>query len=228
MVKGKKIMIITIGLVSFILTLVMSMQFKVILQTDIAQIDIMRKVELEEELANIKSKNKEVSDTLIETKIKITEYQEVEKSNEDIEELLANEYDYYQTITGVTDVIGEGIILTIEDTLDNTVTADDLILLVNDLKEAGAEAIAINGERIMSMTDIVYINGAFIKINGERVLSPYEIKAIGNQSHLESILTGKGSYGERLSQLEYNILVEKYEELMIGKYNKDIIMKYIN
>lgn len=225
--NGKNAMIVTVGLVCFILILVMSMQFKVIYKTDIAQIDTMRKVELETELASIKSKNNELGTQLEDINLKISEYEEVDLSNEQTEELLIRELNYYNTVSGLTDVIGEGVILTVKDNEDNNVSADDLILLINDLKEAGAEAISVNGERIMDMTDVVYINGAFIKINGERVLSPYVIKAIGNQSHLESILIGKGGYGDRLKELGYDISVEKYEEIKIEKYNKDIVTKYI-
>lgn len=226
--KKKKIaMGITVGMVAFILILVMSMQFKVVYKTDIAEIDGMRKVELETELASIKAMNREINANLDDINSKIEEYQNSSETSESSGELLKSELEKSNRIAGLTDVIGEGIIMTIKDTETTYVSADDLILLINDLKEAGAEAISVNGQRIMVMSDIVYINGAFIKINGERVLSPYVIKAIGNQSHLESILIGKGGYGDRLKELGYDISVEKYEEIKIEKYNKDIVTKYI-
>lgn len=225
---GKTTMTIIVGVVCFILTLVMSMQFKVIYEADVAQIDGLRKVELETELASIKSKNRELSTNLDDVNTKIEEYIEASESNEKTEELVASELEYNSLIAGLTDVVGEGVIITIKDTEECYISSDDLILLINDLKEAGAEAISINGERIIGMSDIVYINGAFIKINGERILSPYVIKAIGNQSHLESILIGKGGYGDRLKELEYDISIEKYEEIKVEKYDKTLVTKYIN
>ena len=48
------------------------------------------------------------------------------------------------------------------------VHAEDLISIVNELKNAGAEAISINDQRIVSNTVIECI-GAVIKINGQRV-----------------------------------------------------------
>ena len=68
---------------------------------------------------------------------------------------------------GKVDVQGEGIEVTLRET-DNEeisrITADDLILIVNALKVSGAEAISINDERIINMSDMVDINQSFIKI----------------------------------------------------------------
>ena len=44
------------------------------------------------------------------------------------------------------------------------VTSDNLNMIVNSLKEAGAEAISINEERIVNMTDIVTVNTTVISI----------------------------------------------------------------
>lgn len=56
---------------------------------------------------------------------------------------------------------------------------DDLLKLINELNSAGAEAISINDERIVAMSDLFPVS-SFILINGERTTSPYEIKAIGD------------------------------------------------
>ena len=61
MKKGKIVMTITIGLVCFILALVMSMQFKVVKETDITSIETMREKELRDELANWKEKYNEIN-----------------------------------------------------------------------------------------------------------------------------------------------------------------------
>ena len=51
-------------------------------------------------------------------------------------------------------------------------------MIVNELKEAGAEAISINDERIINMTDIVSVNeNTVTRVNQQRVVSPYVIKS---------------------------------------------------
>ncbi len=59
--------------------------------------------------------------------------------------------------------------------------------LVNVLWNGGAEAIAINGQRITTHSEI-FCNGAYIQINGTRQMPPYKIEAIGNQDNLKSAL----------------------------------------
>ena len=58
--KGKYIMIISIGLVALILTFVMFVQFKTVEQTDITAIETMRETELRTELADWKNKYEEI------------------------------------------------------------------------------------------------------------------------------------------------------------------------
>lgn len=59
--------------------------------------------------------------------------------------------------------------------------------LINILWNGGAEAIAVNNQRVTTHTEI-FCSGAFIQINGTRQMPPYKIVAIGNQSNLTSAL----------------------------------------
>ena len=135
---------------------------------------------------------------------------------------------------GKTDVEGEGIEITLRET-DNKeisqINADDLLVIVNALKLAGAEAISINDERIINMTDIVNIDAntdnLFVRINGQRILAPYVIKAIGNQSYLESALIGNGGYVDELRTIGHDVTIEKKDKITILKYDDEITTKYI-
>ena len=69
--KGKVTMIITIGIACFALTLVMTMQFKIVNETDITSIENMREAELRSELANWKLKYEETNQKYEETVAKI-------------------------------------------------------------------------------------------------------------------------------------------------------------
>ena len=133
---------------------------------------------------------------------------------------------------GLTDVEGPGIIITItEDNVeDDRITYEDLLVIVNALKGAGAEAISINGHRILTTTYIFDIGDSeYTRVNGERVLPPYIIKAIGNQTYLESALFGKGGYVDELKKYGFNVTIEKYNNIFIEKYNDGVIKsKYMN
>lgn len=227
--KGKIVMAITIGLSCFILSMVMFMQFKVVNQTDITSIENMRESELRSELANWKEQYEEIDSRYNEVIATIQEYQDKEESDNETAELLQSELETINMLLGKTDVVGEGITITLNETedTDSPINADDLLVIVNALKLAGAEAISINEERIINMSDIVEINNSFIKINGQRILAPYTIKAIGDSTYLESSLIGSGGYVDELRSYGYDITIEKSSKVNIGKYEDEITSKYM-
>ena len=223
-------MIITIAIACFALALVMTMQFKIVNETDITSIENMREAELRSELANWKSKYEETNAQYEETIKKINEYKQTSQSNEETEALVDSELEQVNMLLGKTDVEGEGIEVTLREKEDDEIArinADDLLLIVNALKQAGAEAISINDERIVNMSDIVDINGTFIKVNGKRILAPYIIKAIGNQSYLESALIGNGGHVDDMRKLGQDVSITKSNKVTILKYNDEINTKYI-
>ena len=137
---------------------------------------------------------------------------------------------------GKTDVEGQGITIKIQDVdKQNTnqeenvdpLSAEDLLVIVDYLKLAGAEAISINGQRIINMSDIVDVgSNSIIFVNQQRILAPYEIRAIGDSTKLESTLLGNGGYVEILKNYGFDIDITK-GKVSIPKYSKDITHKYI-
>ena len=220
--KGKITITITMTIACFALIFVMSMQFKIVNQTDITDIENMRETELRTELANWKAKYEEIQE-------KVEEYRQTKQSNEETEKLVNTELEQVNKILGKTDVEGEGIEIILRDSQETGVIhSDDLLIIVNALKLAGAEAISINEERIVNMSDIVTISNKFIKVNGQRVLSPYIIKAIGNQTYLESALLGNGGSIDELKKLGYNVSINQVNKVKILMYKDEIKTKYID
>ncbi len=232
MKKGKKIMIVTIGLICFVLSYVMFMQFKTVEETNITEIENMSAAELREKSVAWRERYEETNLKLEETNAKLEEYKQKKESNQEASELLEQELLQARILAGETDVKGDGVIVTITDREDTEkIVANDLIGLVNELKLAGAEAISINDQRIVNMSDIVdiYISDGsqFIFVNKEeRLVSPYVIKAIGDQKYLESALTTK-TVGF-IDQYSENATLEVQDNITIPKYSKEIKIKYAN
>ena len=229
--KGKITMIITAGIACFVLVLVMTMQFKIVNEADITSIENMRKTELSTELANWKTRYNEVNKQYEETTAMIEEYKNNKESNEETSNLMDSELEQINMSLGKIDVKGEGILILINET-DNeeieNITSDDLLLIVNALKLAGAEAISINDQRIINMSDIVFIDAAgIIRVNGERILAPYTIKAIGNSEYLESSLIGNGGVVDEMRKKKQDVTIERENKITISKYNGDITTKYM-
>ncbi len=228
--KGKNTMTITIAIACFVLVFVMFMQFKIVNQTDITEIENMRETELRTELANWKAKYEETEAKYEETEAKIEEYKQTKQSNEETEKLVDSELEQVNMNLGKTEVEGQGIEVILRETGNEEISkinSDDLLVIVNALKQAGAEAISINDERIINMSDIVTINDTFIKVNGQRILAPYVVKAIGNQTYLESALLGNGGYVDELKKIGHDVSINKVNKEKISQYQDDIKIKYM-
>ena len=228
--KGKVTMAIAVSISCFALTFVMLMQFKIVNQTDITAIENMRETELRTELANWKAKYEETDLKYEEIREKIEEYKKTKQSNEETSQLVEDELEQVNMTLGKTYVEGEGIEVTLRDTENEEITkisSSDLLVIVNALKLAGAEAISINEERIVNMSDIVTINDTFIKVNGQRILAPYVIKAIGNQTYLESALLGNGGSVDGLKKIGHDVSIVKVNKVKINQYKDEIKIKYM-
>ena len=227
--KEKLVMSITIGIACFALMLVMFMQFKVVKQTDITAIETMRESELRLELSNWNEKYDELNEKYQEVTTKIQEYKNEKESDAQTAQLLEQELEQLNESLGKTDVEGQGVIITLQDN-DNSeqkISAEELMIIVNYLRDAGAEAISINNQRVINNTYITLINNSFIKVNSQRVTSPYEIKAIGNSEYLKSSLIGNGGYAEKITSLGQQIKIEEKKKVNIQKYDEEITTKYI-
>lgn len=229
MKKEKIVMAITIGISAFVLVAIMFMQFKVVEQTDITSIETMTESELRSELISWREKYDELIAKKEEVLTKINEYKEEYKSDEETKALLENELASLQMLLGETDIQGQGITITIseENIDDDQINYEDLLFIVNSLRGAGAEAISINDNRIINRTDIVQLD-EILKVNSKRIIPPYSIKAIGNQTYLESALLGIGGYVDELRKWGFDVEIQRNENVQISAYTNELSLKYIN
>lgn len=235
--KEKIVMSITIGIACFALMLVMFMQFKMVKQTDITAIETMRESELKLELASWREKYNQLNERYNEVATKIEEYKNERVSDAKTAELLETELQQLNKALGKTDVVGEGVVIQLvdkngeplgDDAYVEAIMAEDLSIIVNQLFAAGAEAISINGNRIISTTAIVDI-GYFIKVNSKRIPdNTYVINAIGNSDYLRSAVLGKGGHVDELKELGHETSVKDNKNILIEKYDGEISTKYID
>ncbi len=110
------------------------------------------------------------------------------------------EYKRMATFAGLTDVKGQGLIITIDSSAQEAkVSPASLIVLVNSLKASGVYAISINGQRVVALTEISATgSGEHSKLimNGTDITNPegYEVRVIGEQSKLQDFV----SFNEQL------------------------------
>lgn len=94
-------------------------------------------------------------------------------------------------LTGTLAAKGPGIILTVSDPR-GSVSAAVLLDAVEELRDAGAEALQLSGVRIVASTPLTDDTRGGIDVAGHRVASPYRLAAIGDTSTLAGALAIPG------------------------------------
>lgn len=189
------------------------------------------KKQLVEEQAETDALKKAIDENIATQNEIINEYVQGQNDNE-----LARDWEKIRLSTGLVDVKGPGITIKLDDAparqpdtpLSWLIIHDqDIKVILNDLKKAGAQAIAVNGERVVPMSEQVCA-GPTILINGNRHAVPYVIEAIGNPDVLYDSISNSSRIAE---MTEFNIRVEitKSKELKLVKFSgADKLDKYIS
>ncbi|MDS0527307.1 DUF881 domain-containing protein [Clostridium sp. SHJSY1] len=198
---------------------------------------IETKNNLLKEIGSLKSNNKEVKE-------KIDKYNNHDIDYDKILNDMKDEVRDYGMLTGLNEVTGPGVVITVNDAIINntydsqeemlnkTLHDFDMFSLLNELKSAGAEAISINNHRISPLTALT-CKYAFLEFeDGDMVSAPFNIYAIGDQESMKTLISQDGSYFKRLKirglsvklQVKDNITL-KAANISEMKYAEEYIKK---
>lgn len=130
-------------------------------------------------------------------------------------------------LLGLTDVKGEGIIITLDDNrnIENQegnlsqylVHEEDLLQVINELFNAEAEAVSINDNRVTNIT-AVRCDGNIIRVNGQVITVPITIKAICSKA-IYNTLIRPGGYLQLMADEGVVVKIERSDDITIPKYN---------
>ena len=225
---------IAIGIVCVVLGAALTVQIRTMQGENSAVAQAFANSELKDSLLEWKEKSENAEKDLEESIKKLEKLRDTSTANGNSSEEKQEELKKYNQILGLTDVTGEGIVMTVTDSAQSSTAIDmnnliihdsDLRSLVNELSNAGAEAISINDERIVSTTAITCA-GNVILINGNKVGSPFTIKAIGNQASLYGAITRAGGYTYGLKARSIQVETKKVNNIQISRYTGALTQKY--
>lgn len=212
---SKKLISLVLGLMCLVLTWGIAVQIKTVSGNG-TTVSTNAK---ENELRDAVLKAKEKYDNMYAELEYMEEQLEIERTNSTQNntelEQLENEIKGGNKILGLSEVTGDGIIITVNDSTSLNIFDDpnllvvhdiDLINIVNELKSVGAEAISINGQRIVT-TSAIECDGNVVSINGEKIAAPFVIKAIGFPESLKGI--------NMLGSYVYNLKNNRHLEVKI-------------
>lgn len=224
---------ITLGIMCFILTFGIGIQLKTTKNLEQAVGSTYRENALRDEVLKWKEQYDHVYATLENAEKQLEKERKVSISSDDNSVKKQKELKELNMYLGLTDVEGEGVTITLRDNTSSLIsTAEDLVhdgdlrAVVNELKNAGAEAISINGQRIVPSTSINCV-GTVIQVNDEVVGGPFIIKAIGNKENLKGGVMRPGGFIELLISDGINVETKVSDNIKINKYNGVLTDKYI-
>ena len=229
--REKVIMIVTIGIICILLTSVMFLQFKSVQVIEASGVGQKIETELRTEYSTLKDKSSEMKQQLEEIQNTTKEYTDQSSDVQATMDLLKSDVDKARCDLGYTDVKGPGIILTIADgknaanDKEQVVTYNDLIMTINELKYAGAEAISLNEERVVNNSFVANIS-EYMVMNDNRISGPYTIKVIGDSKDLESVINIKGGIKDYLESYNKQISYTIENEVYINKYNGNVEINF--
>ncbi len=116
-------------------------------------------------------------------------------------------------LAGTVAAQGPGITMTIEDT-KGMVEADMLLDAVQELRAAGAEAIQVNGVRVVASTYLTD-SGSGVAVDGNKIAAPYRFKVIGKSQDLEPALNIPGGVVQTLEKEQATVTVERSTKIVV-------------
>lgn len=162
---------------------------------------------------------------------KIEKYEQGSKHNYEVFKEIDKELENNRVVLGTTKVKGEGIKITLNDSPQmenkNSIIHDaDIVKVINELRNAGAEAIAVNDHRVIYNT-YGLCAGSNIDLNGIKIVAPFYITAIGNKNVIENYIETQENHIKALQRRNCYVEIETLSNLEIPGYNGIITSKYL-
>lgn len=173
------------------------------------------------------------------TKNKINSYVHDDKKDEKVVSDMLSQLNDYGMISGLSAVKGPGVVIKITDgpnekinetryeTLSKIFHDSDAVMVLNEIKLAGAEAIAINNHRIIPSTGMD-CGWAFIEFDDDTLEpGPFYYYAIGDPEQLMLNLNKEGSYINKLIIRKLKVEIEMKDEIILPASSQSFDTKFM-
>lgn len=182
---------------------------------------------------NLVKEQTQLKNDIAELQKNIDTESEVKSQDSESAKLVSQSQDLKDKI-GLTEKTGSGVSITLDDaqsgegTVDNIAHAADLRDIINVLWLNGAEAISVNGERVVMNTSIDCIVNTIL-INNTKTTPPFTVLAVGDSYKLEKALKENSSLNDLRKRVKNEGLIFNVKtswRITIKPFNGSFILKY--
>jgi uncharacterized protein YlxW (UPF0749 family) len=164
---------------------------------------------------------------VVELRARLVDYERAAAEGRSATARLSRQLQDVRMLVGLTTLHGPGVVVTMndstraarvgEDPNKTILHYSDINSVVAELWAAGAEAIALNGERVVTSTGINCV-GTTILCNTKRMAPPYHVAAIGDASRMTAYLRRPGGAMEMLTAFDFPIRIAAHERVTVPAY----------
>jgi len=155
---------------------------------------------------------------------RLEEYEALAAQGKALGAALAEDIEQQRMVLGLVPVRGPGIEVRLEPRGRSLagvsgvpLQAMDLAGLVNELWASGAEAVAVNGRRVLARSAFVQ-SGSRILLDGAPVSFPVVVAAIGDVPLMEGALRTRGGFVDGLRSVGVAVRIRRVSLLRLGAY----------
>lgn len=186
--------------------------------------EFIQEEQYRENLVNQQERNKELFDEITAKQEEIRQYEQTFSKGKENHADLVEEAKDLRLLLGVIPATGSGVRVTLKDgdydpveqnPNDYIVHESHVLRVVNELKIAGAQGLAINGQRITS-NSYIKCTGPVITIDGRTFPAPFVIEAVGDMDVLSAALQLKGGVIDSLVRDNIVVTTEQSKEIKLA------------
>lgn len=217
----------SLTVVCLLLGIVIAMQYRSVkVNNTLAVYEQQRVNDLIMELLREQETNEQLTHRIEELQKDLEFYRNDSKSDAETIEKLNEEILRLEIIAGLKTVKGRGVIVTIEGIGNAHVDDDNILAVLNELRAADVQALAVNDERIIATSEVRRAGG-YMMVNGRKLLPPYVIKAIADPDNLEGSLKIMDGVVDMLKYYNLKVEVKKEENVIIPAVRSDgTVLRY--
>lgn len=219
-----------LALVGLVLGIMLAFQFRVTREINKTE-PVQRAQQMSAELSQLKKDRDSFQARVAELRATLDQLPAGPRESE-----LKEELDMARILAGVTELSGPGVEVTLNDSNISLKPGDnpnlyvlhdeDVLRVLNEIRAAGAEAISINGQRLLANTEIRCTGPTIVLNKNKRLAPPYVITAIGNPDTLEGSIKMKGGVAETLQFWGIQVGVKKIPQVTVPPYSGGISFDY--